>query len=164
MSDFVNRLVSLRGMRSKAAFARDLDIAPQVYQRYEDGRIPSPEILARIADRCKVSVDHLLGRVSPPVSVSESESAPPSMPASAARSSQLLREPRAEYIAAKDGVLCRYPADCDLAGKLASLEGQMGDLKGQMNDIRTLLLSLLAEERRRHTPPLATPDRKEKIG
>ena len=145
MSDFVNRLVSLRGMRSKAAFARDLGIAPQVYQRYEDGRIPSPEILARIADRCKVTVDHLLGRVpiSAPASASASES--PSLPSPP----QLLREPRAEYTTAPD-----------YERRIRFLEDQCAAIVPQLNEIRTILISLLAEERHRHNPPQPT----EKVG
>lgn len=54
MSDFVSRLVSLRRNRSKAEFARVLGIAPQVYQRYEDGRIPSPEMLSRTAQGLRI--------------------------------------------------------------------------------------------------------------
>ena len=148
MSDFVQRLVSLRGNRSKAAFSRAIGLAPQVYQRYEDGRVPSPDILAKIADRCCVSVDYLLGRApaSAPANASESPS-PPSSP-------QLLREPRAEYLAA-------IP---DYERRLRFLEDQCAAIVPQLDDIRRLLVSLLAEERRQHTPSLATPDPKEKVG
>ncbi len=144
MSDFVNRLVSLRGMRSKAAFARDLGIAPQVYQRYEDGRIPSPEILARIADRCKVTVDHLLGRVSPSALASERESAPP------APSPRLLREPRAEYSAISPR---------SLESRVAFLETQCAAIVPQLNEIRRLLVSLLAEGHSRDSSPVAGKER-----
>lgn len=106
--------------------------------------MPSPEMLGIIADRCCVSVDYLLGR-EPPALASERESAPQTPPPAPSTSHQA------------PSTLCRYPANCDLAGKLASLEGQM-------DEIRTLLISLLAEERRRNNPPNSTEKVGEKVG
>lgn len=61
MSDyFSERLKLLRGTRNKAEFARQIGISPQVYQRYESGRVPQANILAEIAGRCGVSVEWLL--------------------------------------------------------------------------------------------------------
>jgi hypothetical protein len=101
-----------------------------------------------IADRLGYSLDYLLGRApaSAPANASESPS-PPSSP-------QLLREPRAEYLAA-------IP---DYERRLRFLEDQCAAIVPQLDDIRRLLVSLLAEERRQHTPSLATPDPKEKVG
>jgi transcriptional regulator with XRE-family HTH domain len=59
---FVERLVALRNGRSKADFARFLGLPAPVYQRYEEGRIPSADNLTVIATKCAVSVDYLLGR------------------------------------------------------------------------------------------------------
>ena len=57
----------------------------------------------------------------------------------------IVRETRATYgTPAAD--ICRLPETCDLPARLDALE------KG-MDDIRTLLVSLLAEERSRHAPP-----------
>ena len=147
-SSFSERLKTLRATRSKAEFARFLGFPPPVYQRYEDGRIPSPTNLSVIAERCSVSLDYLLGRApaSAPASASESPS-PPSSP-------QLLREPRAEYLAT-------IP---DYERRLRFLEDQCAAIAPQLDDIRRLLVSLLAEERHQHTPSLATPDPKEKVG
>lgn len=60
---FSERLKGLRGDRKKAEFARFLGVSsPQTYQNYEAGRIPEPEILINIADKCGVTVDWLFGR------------------------------------------------------------------------------------------------------
>ena len=59
---FLERLKTARRQRSKVEFARFLSVSPQNYQRYEDGRIPDAGILDRIASKCNVSVDWLLGR------------------------------------------------------------------------------------------------------
>ena len=61
-SNFADRIRSLRGDRTKADFARFLGIPPPVYQRYEEGRIPSADNLMVISSRCGVSVDWLLGQ------------------------------------------------------------------------------------------------------
>lgn len=62
--NFSERLKSLRGERNKAEFSRFLGIAPAVYQRYEDGRIPNPKHLSVISERCQVTIDWLLGNQS----------------------------------------------------------------------------------------------------
>lgn len=59
---FLSRLRELRGSRSKAAFARFLGLKPPVYQNYENGRVPSPDNLSLIAQKCGTTVDWLLGR------------------------------------------------------------------------------------------------------
>jgi transcriptional regulator with XRE-family HTH domain len=59
---FTKRLLSLRENRKKSDFARFLGIKSQVYQRYEEGRVPRHDILSVIAERCGVTVDWLLGR------------------------------------------------------------------------------------------------------
>jgi transcriptional regulator with XRE-family HTH domain len=59
---FSARLKELRGARKKAEFSRFLGIKnTPTYFRYEDGRIPEPEIVQEIADRCDVSPAWLLG-------------------------------------------------------------------------------------------------------
>lgn len=61
MSDlFSERLKSLRGSKSKSEFARLLGLTAQVYQRYEDGRVPRADTLSVIAERLNVSVRWLL--------------------------------------------------------------------------------------------------------
>lgn len=60
MSDFSERLVSLRGDRNKAEFARYLEIPAPMYHRYELGQIPKNENLQVIAQKCGVTVDWLL--------------------------------------------------------------------------------------------------------
>lgn len=57
---FSDRLMGLRGKRKKSEFSRFLGVSAQVYQRYEDGRIPAAGILSDIAKRCGVSVEWLL--------------------------------------------------------------------------------------------------------
>ena len=59
---FTERVQRLRGSRSKADFARFLGVKPQVYQRYEEGRVPRHDNLAVISEKCGVSVDWLIGR------------------------------------------------------------------------------------------------------
>jgi hypothetical protein len=115
---------------------------------WKQGRPIKTDSLFRIAVHFSVSVDYLLGRApaSAPANASESPS-PPSSP-------QLLREPRAEYTAA-------IP---DYERRLRFLEDQCAAIVPQLNDIRAILISLLAEERRQHTPSLATPGPKEKVG
>jgi transcriptional regulator with XRE-family HTH domain len=59
---FTERLIRLRDTRKKSDFARFLGLKPQVYQRYEEGRVPRHDILSVIAARCGVTVDWLLGQ------------------------------------------------------------------------------------------------------
>jgi len=59
---FFTRLRELRGARSKAAFAKELGIPAPVYQRYEDGRMPTVENLSVISKVTGRSIDWLLGR------------------------------------------------------------------------------------------------------
>lgn len=138
MNEFGENLKKLRGSRTKRDFAAFLGVSPSNYQYYEAGRIPEPDRLKSIANSLGVSLDYLLGR--------ESLSPPPP---------QLLREPRAELPAV---------AGSPLESRVAFLEEQCAAILPQLNDIRSLLVSLLAEERRQHDPSLATPDRKEKVG
>lgn len=115
--------------------------------------MPEPERLKSIADSLGVSIDHLLGRV--PASASERESAPPPTPsAPSAPASPVLREPRAEYLA----------GPLDHERRLRFLEEQCAAILPQLSNIQTLLLSLLAEEQRKHAPPVAEPERKERVG
>lgn len=48
------------GMK-KAAIAKQIGVSPQVYQRYEEGRIPSADIILKISKTIKKPVDWLLG-------------------------------------------------------------------------------------------------------
>lgn len=59
---FSERLKSLRGDKTRAAFARFLGIPPAMYHRYERGQVPKDRNLKVIADHCGVTVDWLLGR------------------------------------------------------------------------------------------------------
>jgi transcriptional regulator with XRE-family HTH domain len=146
-SSFSERLKTLRATRSKAEFARFLGFPPPVYQRYEDGRIPSPTNLSVIAERCSVSLDYLLGRA--PTSAPASASEAPSLPSPP----QLLREPRAEYTAAPDH-----------ERRIRFLEDQCAAIVPQLNDIRRLLVSLLAEGHPPNTAPVPDTDHKDKAG
>jgi len=59
---FFTRLRELRGSKTKAAFAKELGIPAPVYQRYEDGRMPTVENLSVISRVTGRSLDWLLGR------------------------------------------------------------------------------------------------------
>lgn len=59
--NFSVMLNRLRGARSKAEFARFLGVSPQVYQRYEHGRVPRADMLSAICSRCGVTVESMLG-------------------------------------------------------------------------------------------------------
>ncbi len=60
---FSRRLKTLRGQRTKSAFARFLGIqSPSTYHYYENGRVPHSQLVKNIADKCGVTVDWLLGR------------------------------------------------------------------------------------------------------
>lgn len=55
------RIRSIRGERTQTEFAKYLNVRKQNYiSRYERGRIPSPELLVKIADMGKVTIDWLL--------------------------------------------------------------------------------------------------------
>jgi transcriptional regulator with XRE-family HTH domain len=81
------RIRAIRGNRTQTEFAKELGVRKQNYiSRYERGRIPSPNLLAKIAEMGRVSVDWLLvgkkGRGGA-VEVRESRSAYGKSPASA---------------------------------------------------------------------------------
>jgi len=101
---------------------------------YETGKYPiSQEFLSRIAATLDVTVDYLLGRTLSEKTLNISEG-------------------RAST-AGNGEAACRYPADCDLPGRLDRLEKNLAD-------INTLLVSLLAEERSRNAPAAAGPTEK----
>jgi transcriptional regulator with XRE-family HTH domain len=55
------RIRASRGQTSQTDFARIIGVRNQNYiSRYERGRIPNPELLVRIANHSKVSVEWLL--------------------------------------------------------------------------------------------------------
>lgn len=47
---------------SKSEMARVLSVSPQTYQRYEQSRVPSADILSKMANVLNVSIDWLVGR------------------------------------------------------------------------------------------------------
>jgi transcriptional regulator with XRE-family HTH domain len=57
---FVKRLQSVRGKRSQAQFARDLNVFQQNINRYEHGTLPHVDFLITLARAENVSVDWLL--------------------------------------------------------------------------------------------------------
>ncbi|MDP3938735.1 MAG: helix-turn-helix transcriptional regulator [Deltaproteobacteria bacterium] len=57
---FVKRLRIVRGNRSQAQFARDLDVFQQNINRYEHGTLPHVDFLIALARAENVSVDWLL--------------------------------------------------------------------------------------------------------
>ena len=61
MSIFVTRLKELQGGNSVSAFARLADIPQPSMDKYLKGRLPSIEILIKIACRFGVAADWLLG-------------------------------------------------------------------------------------------------------
>ena len=61
MSIFVTRLNELRGSSSVSAFARRAEIPQPSMDKYLKGRLPSIEILIRLACRFGVTSDWLLG-------------------------------------------------------------------------------------------------------
>ncbi|MBI3802734.1 MAG: helix-turn-helix transcriptional regulator [Nitrospirae bacterium] len=55
------RIRLVRGNRTQTEFAKALGVKKQNYiSRYERGRIPSPDLLVRIAEMGRVSIDWLL--------------------------------------------------------------------------------------------------------
>jgi len=55
------RIREIRGGMTQTEFAKLIGVKKQNYiSRYERGRVPNPELLLRIADYGKVSVDWLL--------------------------------------------------------------------------------------------------------
>lgn len=55
------RIRAIRGKMNQTNFARTIGVRKQNYvSRYEHGRIPNPELLVRIANYGKVTVDWLL--------------------------------------------------------------------------------------------------------
>jgi transcriptional regulator with XRE-family HTH domain len=55
------RIRAVRGKRTQTEFARTIGVKKQNYiSRYERGRIPSPDLLLRIATTGRVSIDWLL--------------------------------------------------------------------------------------------------------
>jgi transcriptional regulator with XRE-family HTH domain len=82
MKIFCTRLRERRGELSQVAFARQLGMNQQTYQRYETGvREPDLETLHQIGVCCGVSIDWLLGL---------SDIPPPTSPPD--RSAELKRE------------------------------------------------------------------------
>jgi transcriptional regulator with XRE-family HTH domain len=57
---FVRRLQSVRGKRSQAQFARDLNVFQQNINRYEHGTLPHVDFLIALSRAENVSVDWLL--------------------------------------------------------------------------------------------------------
>ncbi len=57
---FVKRLQTVRGKRSQAQFARDLDVFQQNINRYEHGTLPHVDFLITLSTVENVSVDWLL--------------------------------------------------------------------------------------------------------
>ena len=57
---FVKRLRLVRGNRSQAQFARDLNVFQQNINRYENGTLPHVDFLFTLAHAEGVSVDWLL--------------------------------------------------------------------------------------------------------
>ncbi len=61
-SEFSNKLILLRGDKSRNSVADEIGINPQTLERYEKNkRLPDIEITSKIADYYDVSVDWLLG-------------------------------------------------------------------------------------------------------
>jgi transcriptional regulator with XRE-family HTH domain len=55
------RIRAVRGRLTQTDFARMIGVRKQNYiSRYEHGRIPNPELLVKIAELGKTSVDYLL--------------------------------------------------------------------------------------------------------
>ncbi len=134
---FSDRLKILRGTRRKSVFSRELGLSAPVYQRYEEGRIPSSDNLSVIAERCNVTVDWLLGR----------DDSPPPQPAAEPHAA-LVREAPSAYGQAGQ---CRYPADCDLPGQIAELredyaamQATLAKMAGQIETVTGLLGNALA--------------------
>jgi len=69
MSTFSERLIQLRKSKglSQIALAKEVGVAPRVYQSYEYGQSePGMSRLVKIADFHEVSLDYLTGRTDTP--------------------------------------------------------------------------------------------------
>jgi transcriptional regulator with XRE-family HTH domain len=130
--DFHTRLKTARlrsGLKAKE-LAKICGISASYLSELESGKRSNPAklLLEKLASECGVSV----------ATLTESNEFRRMMPS-------IVRETRAPY-GTPPADICRLPETCDLPARLDALE------KG-MDDIRTLLVSLLAEERSRHAPP-----------
>ena len=88
--------------------------------------------LVAVAGELDLSVDWLLGRTEA------------GGPGDAARPAAPPVQPIRAPSAGNPPELCRIPADCDLPARLEAMEDRLANME-------TLLISLLAEERARHT-------------
>jgi len=60
LNKFSDRLIFLRGKRSKAEFAREIGVSQPLYHQWENGAIPTYDKALLIAKACNVPVDVLL--------------------------------------------------------------------------------------------------------
>jgi transcriptional regulator with XRE-family HTH domain len=60
LNNFSDRLIFLRGKRSKAAFAREIGVSAPLYHQWENGAVPTYDKALLIAKTCNVPVDVLL--------------------------------------------------------------------------------------------------------
>lgn len=60
LNNFSERLIFLRGKRSKAEFARIIGVSAPLYHQWENGQIPSYDKALLIAKACDIPVDVLL--------------------------------------------------------------------------------------------------------
>jgi len=128
------KLARMRLGLNGAKMADFLGVSQPVYSRYENGRIPEINVLAVISQRCRVTLDWLLG-------LDELQLKTTELPGS-------IRETQSDI----DQDKCKIPDGCDLPGRLEVIEKEMADQVKQLDDIRKLLLSLLAEEREKNAP------------
>ena len=63
---FKDRLRSLRGSRSQAAFAREIGVSAPLYHQWENGAKPTIDKAALIAGKCNVTVEWLMNGQGPP--------------------------------------------------------------------------------------------------
>lgn len=145
-----------------------------MYQRYEAGRIPSPEHLSIIADRCNVTVDWLLGRSGTPRAAGIPESANAGGFRYPSRPDQLHAagytesanaggfritsppgaadghgsKPASSAPVARDPIdpyVCRYPSQ--IPPECRDLSARITGVERQLDQIREVLISLVAQER-----------------
>ena len=127
LKTFFERLDSLKGTLSKAAFSRKIGISAPLYCQWENGASPSADKVRLISESLGVSSDWLL--------TGHEEMTP-----------AVVNEDHANYA-------CKIPANCDLPARLDSLQSDLDQMKQKMDAIFDLLGGALRKGLSGDKPP-----------
>lgn len=160
MSDFFSaRLRELRGIRSKAEFARFLGVPAPMYHRYELGQVPKSHYLQVISDRCGVTIEYLLGD-KPGIAAHGSDfqaaaHAGQSPPVAAYDLHVREHPPSSSTTPATPlQTACRIPASCDISADISNVQERLAKMEAQLDTLTRLLGATLAASAQ-HVAPIA---------